>query len=50
MWRHNGASWVNVTDAGGLNTGANTIRTATGNPFGQFAVAAAVQGTMIRIQ
>ena len=50
VWRHNGASWVNVTDAGGLNTGANTIRTATGNPFGQFAVAPAVQGTMIRIQ
>jgi len=50
VWRHNGASWVNVTAAGGLDTGANTIRTATGNPFGQFAVAPAVQGTMIRIQ
>ncbi|MFA7175417.1 MAG: hypothetical protein WC340_18730 [Kiritimatiellia bacterium] len=39
--------WDTVTDTGGLNTGANTIRTATGNPFGQFAVAPIVQGTVI---
>ncbi len=50
VWRHNGASWVNVTDTGGLDTGANTIRTATINPFGQFAVAPTEQGTMIQIQ
>ena len=49
VWRHSGATWVDVTDAGGLDAGANTIRTATGNPFGQFAVAPVVLGTMIRI-
>ncbi|MDD4019833.1 MAG: hypothetical protein PHV28_18035, partial [Kiritimatiellae bacterium] len=50
VWRHSGASWVNVTDTGGLDMGANKIRTATVNPSGQFAVAPTVQGTMIRIQ
>lgn len=49
VWRHDGASWVKVTDNDGLDEESNTIRTATVNPFGQFAVAPTVQGTMIRI-
>jgi len=50
VWRHDGTRWVNVTDDGGLDTSANTIRTSTVDPRAQFAVDPLPVGTMISVK